>query len=81
MSKSGNNKPILITMGEPAGIGPEVALAAFDALGGKIGSHPLQLVGDAGVFSAHKEALIATRAGVQVKPGKPSSANTAKRSR
>ena len=43
MSKSGNPElPILITMGEPAGIGPEVALAAFDALGGRIGAHPLK---------------------------------------
>ena len=75
MSKSGNSAPILITMGEPAGIGPEVALAAFDALGGKIGTHPLKLVGDAGVFAARKDALIATRAVVQVQPGKPSSAN------
>ena len=36
MSKS-NSKPILITMGEPAGIGPEVAITAFEALGGRIG--------------------------------------------
>ena len=76
MSKSGNNTaPILITMGEPAGIGPEVALGAFDALSGKIGSHPLKLVGDAGVFAAHKEALIPTQARVQAQSGKPSSAN------
>jgi 4-hydroxythreonine-4-phosphate dehydrogenase len=47
--------PILITMGEPAGIGPEVALAAFDALHGCIGNHPLKLVGDADVFAATAE--------------------------
>jgi 4-hydroxythreonine-4-phosphate dehydrogenase len=79
MSKSGNisHLPILITMGEPAGIGPEVALAAFDALGGKIGSHPLKLVGDAAVFASHKAALIPTTASAQAVPGKPNSANAA----
>jgi 4-hydroxythreonine-4-phosphate dehydrogenase len=77
MSKSASTAPILITMGEPAGIGPEVALAAFDALGGKIGSHPLKLVGDAGVFARHKDALIPTMAAVTSAPGKPSSANAA----
>jgi 4-hydroxythreonine-4-phosphate dehydrogenase len=55
MSKLDSNKPILITMGEPAGIGPEVALAAFDALNGRIGDHPLKLVGDADVFAATAE--------------------------
>ena len=75
MSKSGNKAPILITMGEPAGIGPEVALAAFDALGGKVGSHPLKLVGDGEIFAAHKDALIATTARATALPGKPSSAN------
>jgi 4-hydroxythreonine-4-phosphate dehydrogenase len=79
MSKSGNasHLPILITMGEPAGIGPEVALAAFDALGGKIGSHPLKLVGDAAVFASHPGALIPTTAPAKAVPGKPSSANAA----
>jgi 4-hydroxythreonine-4-phosphate dehydrogenase len=77
MSKSDNSSPILITMGEPAGVGPEVALGAFHALGGKIGNHPLKLVGDAGVFAAQKDALIPTRARVQAAPGKPSSANAA----
>ena len=77
MSKSGKNKPILITMGEPAGIGPEVALAAFAALDGRIGDHPLKLVGDAQVFAARKDALIATGARVHAVPGKPSSGNAA----
>ena len=49
MSKS-NSAPILITMGEPAGIGPEVAVAAFKALGGRAGTHPLKFVGAAEVF-------------------------------
>jgi 4-hydroxythreonine-4-phosphate dehydrogenase len=44
--------PILITMGEPAGIGPEIAVAAYTALNGRAGAHPLRLVGDSGVFRA-----------------------------
>ena len=46
----GSDAPILVTMGEPAGIGPEIAVTALRALGGKIGKHPLKLVGDAAVF-------------------------------
>ena len=62
-------------MGEPAGIGPEVVITAFEALGGSIGSHPLKLVGDARIFAKHKAALIATKAQVSAVPGKPSAAN------
>ena len=51
---------------EPSGIGPEIALAAFDQLHGQIGNHPLKLVGDADVFAARKNALIATAAKVTV---------------
>jgi 4-hydroxythreonine-4-phosphate dehydrogenase len=69
--------PILITMGEPSGIGPAVALAAFGHFGGKVGTHPLKLVGDAGIFAAHKDALIPTRAQVIATPGKPDGANAA----
>jgi 4-hydroxythreonine-4-phosphate dehydrogenase len=71
------DRPILITMGEPAGIGPEVALAAFDHFGGRIGKHPIRLVGDASVFADHKEALIPTRARASPIPGQPDSANAA----
>jgi 4-hydroxythreonine-4-phosphate dehydrogenase len=72
-----NKSPILITMGEPAGIGPEVALAAFAALNGRVGGHPLKLVGDAQIFASRKDALIATTARVNALPGKPSSSNAA----
>jgi len=75
MSKSADASPILITMGEPSGIGPEIALAAFDQLNGRIGSRALKLVGDAGTFASHSEALIATRAKVRAVPGKPDVAN------
>jgi 4-hydroxythreonine-4-phosphate dehydrogenase len=69
--------PVLITMGEPSGVGPEIARAAFDRLGGRIGQHPLKLVGDAGVFADHAGALIPTKAKVRVTPGKPDAANAA----
>ncbi|MBS0282742.1 MAG: 4-hydroxythreonine-4-phosphate dehydrogenase PdxA [Proteobacteria bacterium] len=75
MSKSAEASPILITMGEPSGIGPEIALAAFDQLNGRIGSRALKLVGDAGIFAKHSEALIATKAKVRAIPGKPDAAN------
>ncbi|HSC61908.1 MAG TPA: hypothetical protein VLC29_11810, partial [Rhizomicrobium sp.] len=40
-------------MGEPAGVGPEIAVAAWRALGGRLGKRALKLVGDAGIFRAH----------------------------
>ena len=75
--ETGRALPILITMGEPAGIGPEVALAAFDHFGGRIGNHPLKLVGDVDVFAARKDALIPTNARTAARPGKPDSAGSA----
>jgi 4-hydroxythreonine-4-phosphate dehydrogenase len=64
-------------MGEPSGIGPEIALAAFDELGGRIGAHPLKLVGDATVFATHEKSLIATDAKANATPGKPDPKNAA----
>ncbi|HEV7960262.1 MAG TPA: 4-hydroxythreonine-4-phosphate dehydrogenase PdxA [Rhizomicrobium sp.] len=64
-------------MGEPSGIGPEIALAAFDQLHGKIGDHPLKLVGDADIFASRKSALIPTAAKVTATPGKPDPKNAA----
>ena len=75
MSKSAD--PILITMGEPSGIGPEIAAAAFDQLAGKINGYPLILVGDADIFREHRNAMIATKAKVRAIPGKPDTANAA----
>ena len=80
MLKSGKPEetaPILLTMGEPAGIGPEVARAAFERLGGHIGNRPLKLVGDAALFPGHAPDVIATKAKVKAVPGKPDSANNA----
>jgi 4-hydroxythreonine-4-phosphate dehydrogenase len=64
-------------MGEPSGIGPEVAIAAFDHFRGQVGTHPLKLVGDASVFASHKDALIPTNSKVAAAPGKPDPANAA----
>jgi 4-hydroxythreonine-4-phosphate dehydrogenase len=67
------NKPILITMGEPAGIGPEVARTACEALGGRIGARPLKLVGDPALFPG--KDVIPTKARVKAVPGRPDPAN------
>jgi 4-hydroxythreonine-4-phosphate dehydrogenase len=64
-------------MGEPSGIGPEVALAAFEHFGGRIGTRPLKLVGDAAMFASHKDFLIPTQARAVRMPGKLDSANAA----
>jgi 4-hydroxythreonine-4-phosphate dehydrogenase len=81
MSKTAerSNAPILLTMGEPAGIGPEIAVAAFHKLGEHIGARALRLVGDADVFRAcgdvPQDALIATHAKAKRTPGKLDAAN------
>jgi 4-hydroxythreonine-4-phosphate dehydrogenase len=58
--------PVLITMGEPAGVGPELAMAAWGALRGRVGGRPIRLVGNANVFKAFgdipKDALIESHA-------------------
>ncbi len=65
-------------MGEPAGVGPEVAVAAYGALGGRIGAHDLKIVGDPALFpSLPPGALIATKAKAERVPGKPLAANAA----
>ncbi len=64
-------------MGEPAGIGPEVALTAYEHFKGRIGAHPIRLVGDTDVFGAEPGAVIATRARARREPGRPDPANAA----
>jgi 4-hydroxythreonine-4-phosphate dehydrogenase len=68
-------------MGDPAGIGPEIAVAAFHTLGGKIGARPLQLVGDPAVFRAHGDvpggALVPTLAAQSRQAGKLDAGNAA----
>src|SRR5215467_1875311 len=79
-SSAGPSAPILITMGEPAGIGPEIAVAAYQALGGQVGAHRLRLIGDRDVFVAcgmmDDGALIATKARAGRIPGKPDARNS-----
>jgi 4-hydroxythreonine-4-phosphate dehydrogenase len=80
MSKSGNPEnasSILLTMGEPAGIGPEIIRAAFDQLGGRIGRRPLKIVGDESLFAGYAPHVVSTRARVKAVPGKPDPANNA----
>jgi 4-hydroxythreonine-4-phosphate dehydrogenase len=80
-SAEADERPLLITMGEPAGIGPEVATAAFAALGGRIGKRALLLVGDAKVLAScgaiPPDAIVQTKARATRKPGKADAANAA----
>ena len=66
-------------MGEPAGIGPEVALAAYDALKGRVGAYPLRLVGDPEIFRVcgriDPSSIIPVAAEERRKAGTPSPAN------
>ena len=71
-------------MGEPSGIGPEIAVKAWAALGGHAGDRPLLLIGDPGTFRAAAkslecnipdDALIDTSHRVRVTPGTPSPEN------
>jgi 4-hydroxythreonine-4-phosphate dehydrogenase len=68
-------------MGEPAGVGPEVAVAAWHALGGRVGSRRLKLVGDASVLRAFGElptdAVIESHPlGAELRAGHADPANT-----
>ena len=81
-----NRLPILISQGEPSGIGPEVAVKAFSSLNGEAGGRPLRLVGNADVFlhaakvcgangRALMNAISDIGAEVRAEPGKPSPVN------
>ncbi len=63
-------------MGEPAGIGPEIAVAAYKALGGRIGARLLRIVGDPALFADIPDVL-ATPTRVTRAPGKPDPKNAA----
>jgi len=85
--ESGRTKlPIVISQGEPSGIGPEVAVKAWAALKGEVGGRALRLIGDADTFrhaakvssidtSALEGAIVSTKHRVRAEPGKPSSEN------
>lgn len=73
--------PILITMGDPSGIGPEIAADCFAAFNGALGPRPLKLVGDPDVFRLCSEipdaSIIPTTARAKRKPGRTSPDNAA----
>jgi 4-hydroxythreonine-4-phosphate dehydrogenase len=74
--ETGRDAPILLTMGEPAGIGPEIAALAWHKLGGRIGVRPLRLVGDKELFPGIP-GVIATKARASRHPGQPDPRNSA----
>jgi 4-hydroxythreonine-4-phosphate dehydrogenase len=78
--------PVLISMGEPAGIGPEVAVKAWAALQGRVGRRALHLLGSRKVFEnaasiceidtrAFGNSLVETSGALDAPPGKPSPKN------
>jgi len=78
--------PIVISQGEPAGIGPEIAVKAWAALSAQIAGRPLQLIGSAEIFLKAaalcgipafdlKDAIIDTGHRTGVEPGHPSEGN------
>jgi 4-hydroxythreonine-4-phosphate dehydrogenase len=78
--EAGPDSPILLTMGEPAGIGPEIAVAAYKALGRAIGNHPLWLVGDPDIIERAGfdwGVVVPTNAKATRVPGKPDPRNAA----
>ena len=80
-AKAKFDAPILVTMGEPAGIGPEIAVAAFANLNGMVGRHPLKLIGDPSVFQScglrSAAAVVATKATATRTPGRAIAGNSA----
>jgi len=80
--------PIVISQGEPAGIGPEIAVKAWAALGGAIAGRRLRLIGSADLFrktaasstiDPHRlrDAIIDTGHEIRGQPGRPSKDNAA----
>jgi 4-hydroxythreonine-4-phosphate dehydrogenase len=75
--------PIVISQGEPAGIGPEIAVKAWSALNGRIRGRRLRLIGATEVFSSAAvlcgidrhliaQDIIDTGHKVRAEPGRPS---------
>jgi 4-hydroxythreonine-4-phosphate dehydrogenase len=68
-------------MGEPAGIGPEIAVAAFHRLEGRIGQHALKLVGTPSVLrscgNVPDQALLPTAATAERHAARPDPRNAA----
>jgi 4-hydroxythreonine-4-phosphate dehydrogenase len=75
--------PIVISQGEPAGIGPEIAVKAWAALNGRVGGRRLRLIGTTEVLSSAAalcgidphllaQDIIDTGHKVRAEPGRPS---------
>ena len=80
--RSRSRLPIVISQGEPAGIGPEIAVKAWSQLSGEISGRPLLLIGSSDVFhqaalasgiaaAGLTAAILDTGHQVRVEPGKP----------
>ncbi len=78
--------PIVVSQGEPSGIGPEVAVKAWSHLKGSVRGRPIELIGNTAVFlnavslakvdAQGLEATIIDIGGaVRAEPGRPSSEN------
>jgi 4-hydroxythreonine-4-phosphate dehydrogenase len=78
--------PIVVSQGEPSGIGPEVAVKAWSLLKGSVRGRPIQLIGNADVFRkalAFAEtdprrldaAIVDIGGTVHPEPGRPSREN------
>jgi 4-hydroxythreonine-4-phosphate dehydrogenase len=77
--------PIVISQGEPSGIGPEIAVKAWAALAGQIAGRPLHLIGSAALYREAAarcgvnmpgldEAIIDTGRTIASQAGRPSTA-------
>lgn len=88
MSKRGDGGklPLVISQGEPSGIGPEIAVKAWARLRGEIAGHPIQLVGSTAHFCAVADMLgipfsqleshiVDTGQRIDAEPGRPSPRN------
>ena len=86
--EAGSKLPIVISQGEPAGIGPEVAVKAWAALRGAVDGRTLQLIGSRDLFletarrcgldaSGLADAIIDTGGNIAGKPGRPDARNAA----
>lgn len=89
LSKTGDGRarrPILISQGEPSGIGPEIALKAFARLNGNIAGRPLRIAGSPPLLHdtaarlnldspSWREAIVETGPPVNAEPGRPSVRN------
>jgi 4-hydroxythreonine-4-phosphate dehydrogenase len=79
--------PIVVSQGEPSGIGPEVAIKAWSQLKGSVRGRPIELIGNANVFvkaaafskidaRGLTEAIIDIGGAVRAEPGRPSTDNS-----